>query len=112
MRSAAALRAAATAACVPFARRRTRVKQCCHILLQAAQLAGSVRQLVRDRERSHHGEPGVADLAEGGAQAVDPLIEILGETLQVILLAVLAGHTELTAVDRNGDLGHGTLDWT
>ena len=63
-------------------------------------------QHIGDGERRHHGEPGVADLAEFRAQALDPGVEVAGELHEVAFLAVLAGHAELPAVDGDADLGH------
>ena len=63
-------------------------------------------QLVRHRQRRHHGEPGVADLAEARAQLRDAVIEIRGELQQMLLLPVLAGHAELAAVDGDVHLRH------
>ena len=48
----------------------------------------------------------VADLAELGAQPLDARVEVAREIDQMALLAVLAGHAELPAVDGDADLGH------
>src|SRR6187431_223731 len=69
-------------------------------------LAAGLRQLIGDGERRHHGQAGVADLAEGAAQMVDALVELLGELHQMALLPVFAGHPVLPAVDDDIHLGH------
>src|SRR4029450_434393 len=67
------------------------------------------RQLIGERQRGHDREPRVADLAEARAQRGDPRVELLGEMGDMRLFAVLASHPELTAVDGNIDLRHGSL---
>ena len=75
-------------------------------LFQPLDANAGLGQFVGDRERRHHGEPGIADLAEFRAQPADARIEIAREIHEVALLAVLAGHPELPAVDGDADLGH------
>ena len=78
------------------------------LLLEPPQLLAGFGQLVGDRQRRHHGQPRVADLAELAAQLLDALVEVLGELLQMVFLAVLAGHAELAAVDGDVHLRHGS----
>src|SRR6185312_10516245 len=61
---------------------------------------------IGDGQRRHDGEPRVAALAEFLAQALDADVEIARQIHQVALLAVLARHPELPAVDGDADLGH------
>ena len=82
MRSAAAVSAAATAACALWARSAAAHARLLHrgqFLLQTLDAHAHLGQFVGDGERRHHGEPGVADLAEFGAQALDARVEIAGE---------------------------------
>ena len=109
MRSAAALNAATMAAWVACARSRrdhARILQGGDLLFELALLAAGFRQFVGDSERRHHGQAGVADLAEGAAQMVDALVEQLGELHQMALLPVFAGHPVLPAVDGDIHLRH------
>ena len=85
IRSAAALSAATIAAWVAWARSAAThagVLQGGELLLERLQLLAGLGQFVGDRQRRHHGQPGVADLAELAAQLADALVEVLGELLQ------------------------------
>src|SRR4029078_7882412 len=79
------------------------------IRLHALELLVGFGQLVGDHQGRHDGEPRIADLAELAAQRDDALVELPGELLQMALLAVLAGHAELAAIDGDIHLRHGTL---
>ena len=110
IRSAAELKAATMAACVACVRSdagAAGVLQGGVIRLQPLQLLAGFGQFVGDHQRRHDGQPRIADLAELAAQRDDALVEILGELLQMVLLAVLAGHAELAAVDGDIHLRHG-----
>src|SRR5690242_18935239 len=66
----------------------------------------SLGKFVSDGDRRHHGRPGVADLAEFGAQVVDAIVELARTIHQMAFLAVFAGHSKLPAIDRYADLRH------
>ena len=110
IRSAAVLKAATMAAWVAWCARRPRagVLQGGMSASRRFSLLAGLGQFVGDHQRRHHGQPRVADLAELAAQRDDALVEVLGELLQMVLLAVLAGHAELAAVDGDIHLRHGT----
>src|SRR3569833_3818010 len=80
--------------------------QALDLLLQFAHLLADIKQLIADGERSHHGEPGIADLAELAAQIGDARFQSLCELEKPELLALLAGHAVLPAVDGDVDVAH------
>src|SRR6185369_12940768 len=84
---------------VAFGRRIADVLQGGVVRLEALQLLAGLGQFVSDHQRRHDGESRVADLAELAAQRDDAIVEVLGELLKMTLLAILAGHAELAAVD-------------
>jgi hypothetical protein len=84
-----------------------RVLQGRELRLEPLEFLPHLGQLVGERERGHDREPGIADLAEAPAQPRDAGVEVLGEAHEMRLLAVLAGHAELAAVDGDVDLRHG-----
>jgi hypothetical protein len=63
-------------------------------------------KLVGDRERRHYRQPRVADLTEFAAQPADAHVEIAREFDEMALLAILASHPELPAIDGDVDLSH------
>ncbi len=65
-----------------------------------------LRQFVDQDQRRHDGEPRVADLTEGAAQIGNALVKVMGEPRQMVLLAVVARHAELAAVDGDAHMGH------
>ena len=77
--------------------------------LEAAQALPGFDQLVGDRERRHHGEPHVADLAELCPQLADAAVEVAGEPDQMVLLAIIAGHAVLPSVDGDAHMSHDAL---
>ena len=79
---------------------------CRRLPVEFADAGRHLGKLVGDRQRRHHGEPGVADLAEFCAQPLDADIEIACEIHQVAFLAILAGHPELPPIDGNVHLRH------
>ena len=109
MRSAAALSALATAICVARARSvaATRTSRRVSSSSSSARMrCVGVEQFVAHRQRRHHGEARIADLAELAAQLSDPRFQALGELQQPHLLAFLAGHAVLPAVDGDVDVAH------
>src|SRR5205085_1201460 len=74
--------------------------------LEAQDARIGVEQLVAHRERRHHGEARVADLAKLAAQAPDPRLKTLGEFQEPRLLTLFAGHAVLPAVDGDVDVAH------
>src|SRR6185312_10309600 len=83
-----------------------RIAQRRQLRLEPLQLFLRLRELVGERERRHDREPGVADLAEAGAQRGDARVQFLRQPRQPRLFAVLAGHAELATVDGDIDLRH------
>src|SRR4051812_22663053 len=65
-----------------------------------------VEQFVAQRQRRHHGQTRIADLAEFAAQILDPRLKALGELQKPHLLPLLAGHPILPAVDGDVDVAH------
>ena len=59
------------------------------------------------RQRRHHLEPLIADLAELATQLADPAFQIAREFQQPVFLAILAGHPVLAAVDGDVEVAHG-----
>src|SRR5581483_9810664 len=59
-------------------------------LLQALESLPRLGELVRDGQRGHHGQSGIADLAEFAAQSADAHVEIARKLDEVAFLAVLA----------------------
>ena len=109
IRSAAADSAAAIEACAALLRSEVDdpgVLQCGEFLLQPLDADRRLGEFVGDRDRRHHRQTRIADLAEFGAQAADAAIELAREIHQMILLTVLAGHAELPAVDGDAHLSH------
>ena len=79
MRSAAPDNAAAIDACAALLRPEiaaARVLQGGEFLLQPLDASARLGEFVGDRDRRHHRQAGVADLAEFGAQRTDAAIEI------------------------------------
>src|SRR6185312_12394272 len=76
-------------------------------VLQPADIAPRLAQFVSHHQRRHHRQPRIADLAELAAQVDDALVDVVGESLKVLLLPVLAGKAELAASNRSGHLRHG-----
>src|SRR6185312_8092206 len=83
-----------------------RVPQGDELVLELLDAPCGLGERIGDGQRRHDGEPGVADLAEFLAQALDADVEIARQIHQVAFLAVLARHPELPAVDGDADLGH------
>ncbi len=67
---------------------------------------GQFAELVGQRQRRHHREPRVADLAEFATQAGNAPVKLARQIDQVRFLAVFAGHAELPAVDGDTHLRH------
>jgi hypothetical protein len=76
MRSAAALRAATTAAWVAWPRSADITLASC---IEAGQLFPRLREFVGDRQCGHDREPRVADLTEARAQRCNARIKIRGK---------------------------------
>src|SRR5882757_11308327 len=76
------------------------------LLLERTDTGGRVEQFVAHRQGRHHGEPRIADLAELATQLFDARFEVLGKLEQPHLLAFLAGHPVLPAVDGDVDVAH------
>jgi hypothetical protein len=66
-----------------------------------------LRKLVDEDERRHDGEPHIPDFPERAAQIRDTLIEIVGQSRQMMFLAVIASHAILATVDADAHVGHG-----
>jgi hypothetical protein len=77
------------------------------LLLEASHALRHFRQLIGNQQRRHHRKPHIPDLAEAGAQAGDPLIEFMREPRQMMLLAFVASHSVLAAIDRYAYMRHG-----
>ena len=80
--SAAELSAAATAVCVALARSAAATRTSRNAFSSSSRCetrAVASKQFVAHRQRRHHGEARVADLAEFSAQAADPRFKTLGE---------------------------------
>src|ERR1700723_2917904 len=75
-------------------------------LLEAVDAMAGVDQFIARRQRRHHGQARVADLAELAAQVSDPRFQALGEPEQPPLLSLFAGHAILPAVDGDVDMAH------
>src|SRR5689334_10643148 len=82
------------------------IPQLGQFLLEGANAVGGVDQLVANGQRGHHGQPRIADLAEFSAQRLDACFQGLGELEQPHLLALLAGHAVLPAIDGDVDVAH------
>ena len=67
---------------------------------------GGIEQFVAHRQRRHHREACVADLAELAAQILNPRFKTLGELQKPHLLPLLAGHPVLPSVDGDVDVIH------
>src|SRR3981189_3142003 len=76
------------------------------LLLEAADAIFRVEQFVAHRQRRHHDQARVTDLAELAAQILDPRFKTLGKFQQLYLLPLLAGHPVLPAVDGDVDMAH------
>src|ERR1700722_2245443 len=76
------------------------------LLLEAVDAMAGVDQFIARRQRRHHGQARVADLAELAAQAADPRLETFSQLQEPRLLAGLAGHPVLPAVDGDVDMAH------
>src|SRR3954453_18150952 len=76
------------------------------LLLHGPDAIAGIDQFVADGQRRHHGEPGITDLAELSAQRLNPRLQAFGELEQPHLLAFLAGHAVLPAVDGDVDVAH------
>ena len=74
--------------------------------LSLADLALRLVELVERGDACHHRQPAVADFAETALERIDLAVEGIGQHLQMRLLAFLAGHAVLAAVDLDIDLGH------
>src|SRR4029079_9590132 len=83
-----------------------RIPQRRQFRLEPLQFFLRLRELVGERERRHDREPGVADLAEAGAQRGDAPVPLLRPSRPTRLCVVLAGHAELATVDGDIDLRH------
>src|SRR6266849_3591643 len=66
-----------------------------------------LRQFVAEDKRRHDGEPRIPDFPKSAAQIRDALIEIVGQSRQMMFLAVVARHAILAAVDGDAHVGHG-----
>src|SRR5882757_4207147 len=82
------------------------VAQGFQLFLQRADSLARIEQIVADRQRRHHGQPRIADLAELAAQPFDPRFQALGQLEQPHLLSLLASHAVLPAVDGDVDVAH------
>src|SRR5579871_2405514 len=82
------------------------VAQIAQLLLEIADARMRVEQFIAGRERRHHSETLIADLAELAAQLLDARLQALGELEQPHLLPLLAGHAILPAVDGDVDVAH------
>src|ERR1035437_10436511 len=87
-------------------RRRADAAQALKLLFEAADAMAGIEQFVAHRQRRHHDQPRVADLAELAAQILDPRFKALGELQEPRLLPFLARHPELPAVDGDVDMIH------
>src|SRR4051794_11020503 len=76
------------------------------LLLHGPDAVAGIDQFVADGQRRHYGEPGITDLAELSAQRLNPRLQAFGELEQPHLLAFLAGHAVLPAVDGDVDVAH------
>src|SRR6195952_3338971 len=76
------------------------------LLFETADALLALQQLVAHRQRGHHGQPRVADLAELAPQALDPRFQALGELQQQRLLPLFASHPVLPPVDGHVDVVH------
>ena len=66
-----------------------------------------IEQFVGDGDRSHDGEPRIANVAEFSAQVRHARFEIFGKPKQPCFLPLLARHPILAAIDRDVDVAHG-----
>src|SRR3954466_4362889 len=82
------------------------IPQLGQFLLHGPDAIAGVDQFVADGQRRHYGEPGITDLAELSAQRLNPRLQAFGELEQPHLLAFLAGHAVLPAVDGDIDVAH------
>src|SRR6266481_8145514 len=87
-------------------RARAHIAQLAEFLFEAADAIDSVEQFVAHRQRRHHGEARIADLAELAAQILNPRFKTLGELQKPHLLPLLAGHPVLPPVDGDVDVIH------
>src|SRR5258708_35440583 len=65
-----------------------------------------VENFVARRQRRHHCQARIADLAELAAQILNPRLKTLGELQKPHLLPLLAGHSVLPPVDGDIDVIH------
>ena len=82
------------------------IAQRVEFFFEHADAAVGVEQFIARRQRRHHGQARIADLAELAAQAFDPRFQTLGKPQQPRLLSLLAGHPVLPAVDGDIDVAH------
>src|SRR6266576_2226132 len=87
-------------------RARAHIAQLAEFLFEAADAIDSVEQFVAHRQRRHHGEARIADLAELAAQILNPRFKTLGELQKAHLLPLLAGHPVFPSVDGDDDVIH------
>ena len=103
MRSAAAFSEAAAiaawAALLAIGARHLRLLDRHQFFLQTPEPQAHLAKFVGYGQCRHHRQPGVADLAEFGAQRFDANVKLAREPAKMFFLAVLARHAELSPVD-------------
>jgi len=82
------------------------VLQSRELFFESSDAQPGLGKFVGDGNCRHHRQPRVAYLTEFGPQIIDAIIELAREIHQMAFLAILAGHPELSAIERYADLGH------
>src|SRR5262245_18297095 len=81
-----------------------RLLQTAELGFEPADVLLGLAEFVADGQGRHDQEPIVADFPKTAAQLLDLTVEFTGQSLEMALLPVLAGHTILATIDGDGHM--------